>query len=137
MFNDKSLIIFLLLCLCIYLPSCTTIPPLKGDESMTDELYKIPENCDFNNVFNASSEEYECSPKLKSRYFSKFCGILINAPKQVVWLKNVSLKNYPPGPWGTTEWPLRLMVAGLVRVQYKTLGLNSDTSGDVLLIAVN
>ncbi len=104
---------------------------------MTDELYEIPENCNFDNVNSGSSRENECSPKLKSRFFSKFEGILINAPKQVVWSKTVSFEDYPPGPWGTTEGPLRLMVAGLIRVPYKTLGLNGDTSDDILLVAVN
>ncbi len=104
---------------------------------MKNEHYKIPENCDFSKIYNANSEENQCSPKLNDKFFSEFSGILINAPKIVEWPKNVHLKDYYPRPSGTSYGPLRLMVAGLIRTQYKTLGLNGDTSEAVALVAIN
>lgn len=104
---------------------------------MADELYQIPENCNFDNVLNGDTHSNECTPILENKFFSKFSGILINAPQQVIWPKDSSPEDYPPGPWGTTEGPFRLMVAGLVRVQYKTLELRGEASEHVLLVAVN
>ncbi len=121
----------------MFLVSCTFAPPYLGEKLMTDELYEIPKECDFSKVSNGSNQDNQCSPKLKDEFFGEFEGILINAPKQVVWSKTVSFEDYPPGPWGRTEGPLRLMVAGLVRFRYKFLGLNGRTSKDILLVAVN
>lgn len=133
----RCLTAFNLLLVCMLLMSCTNKTPLVGVAFMSDDLYEIPDNCDFNEVYNASTQEYDCSPKLKNKFFSEFSGILINAPKKVVWPSDVSLEDFPPGPLGSTEGPLRLMVAGLVRIQYKTLGLKGDAGESVLLVAVN
>lgn len=104
---------------------------------MPDELYKIPANCDFNQIINGDTHSNECTPVLNNKFFSEFSGLLINAPTHVVWPKDTSLDDYPVGPWGTSTGPLRLMLAGLVRVQYKTLGLNGEASEHVVLVAVN
>jgi hypothetical protein len=100
------------------------------------KLYKIPESCDFSNI-QSGSQENECSPTLTDPYFSTFSGILINGPKEIIWPKNISLKDHPPGPLGTTDGPLRLMIAGLVRIKFSTLGLKGDAGGEVLVVAVN
>lgn len=104
---------------------------------MADELYQIPKDCDFNNVLNGDTHSNECTPVLDNKFFSKFSGILINGPVQVIWPKDADPSNYPVGPWGTSEGPFRLMVAGLVRTEYKTLGLKGEASEEVLLVAVN
>lgn len=122
---------------CIVLTACTINTLIKGDDTMSDELYQMPENCDFNKVFNADTHSNECTPILDNKFFSKFSGLLINGPEQVVWPKDADPNDYPAGPWGTSEGPLRLMVAGLVRVQYKMLELKGEAAEHVLLVAVN
>ncbi len=103
---------------------------------MSDELYDIPKDCDFNNVFSGTSTN-ECTPKLKSRYSSPFKGILINTPEKIIWPKNVHVSDYPVGPSGVTEGPLRLMLAGLVRLKYNSYNLESSFGEDVLVVAVD
>lgn len=104
---------------------------------MQNKLYHIPTDCDFSQVLNADTHSNECTPILDNKFFSKFSGLLINAPKEIVWPKNDDPSHYPAGPWGTTNGPFRLMIAGLVRTEYKTLGLKGEASEDVLLVAVN
>lgn len=103
---------------------------------MSDQLYTIPTSCDFSLIISDNSEN-ECSPKLKDPFFSPYVGILINGPKKVVWPKNASLSDYPPNLIGQTSGPLRLMIAGLVRAKYSTLGLRGQFSYDVVVTAVN
>jgi len=117
--------------------SCIATTEIAEDNSMADKLYQMPENCDFSKVINADTHSNECTPVLDNKFFSKFSGLLINGPKEVVWPKNGDPSDYPAGPWGTTEGPFRLMVAGLVRTEYKTLGLKGEASEEVLLVAVN
>ena len=119
----------------VFTIACAPIPD-SGEQLMSDDLYELPDPCNFMDVYNGSAE-FDCSPKLKDRYFSEFSGLLINAPKAVVWPKNVSLSDFPPGPWGTTSGPLRLMLAGLARFKYSELGLRGDTGEHVLVIAVD
>ncbi len=104
---------------------------------MADQLYQIPKDCDFSKVLNGDTHSNECTPILDNKFFSKFSGILINGPEQVVWPKDGNPEDYPVGPWGTSEGPFRLMLAGLVRTEYKTLGLKGEASEEVLLVAVN
>ena len=97
---------------------------------MSDKLYQIPENCDFSKVLNGDTHSNECTPVLDNKFFSKFSGLLINGPKQIIWPKDVDPSDYPVGPWGTSEGPLRLMIAGLVRVKYnKFKRVGSISSG--------
>lgn len=105
--------------------------------NVTESLYEIPVNCDFLAITNSNSFENECSPQLVDRYFSVFSGIIINGPKEVYWPKEASLDDFPPGPSGTTEGPLRLMIVGLVRVNYETFGLKGDVGGEIVVVAVN
>ncbi|MCP4486771.1 MAG: hypothetical protein GY820_05545 [Gammaproteobacteria bacterium] len=104
---------------------------------MNEKLYKMPENCDFMKISNLEAGENECTPVLLDPMFSEFTGLLINGPKQVVWPADVSVSDYPPGPFGDTHGPLRLMIAGLANVEYSTLGLKGDVSSNVLVVAVN
>lgn len=104
---------------------------------MLDLLYEIPQNCDFNEIVNGSNQEYSCSPKLSDPFFSKFEGMLINAPAEVVWYINTETKQEPTGPWGQTSGSFRLMLAGLINAPYKSLELKGKTSRHVVVIAVN
>lgn len=104
---------------------------------MSNELYQIPKNCDFSKILNGDTHSNECTPILDDKFFSKFSGLLINGPEQISWPKDVDHSDYPAGPWGTSEGPLRLMIAGLVRVQYKTMGLKGEAAEHVVMVAVN
>ncbi len=104
---------------------------------MENQLYTIPSNCDFEKIYNGVADKNECSPKLKNKFSSEFEGILVNGPLNTIWSNNETSDNFPIGPWGETDGPLRLMIAGLVRAPYKTLGLNGDFSDEVLLVAVD
>lgn len=116
--------------------ACSTCILDKLETPMESKAYVIPENCNFANV-QSGSQENECSPVLKDPFFSEFSGILINGPKEVIWPKNVSPQDHPPGPMGTTDGPLHLMISGLVRIKFSTLGLRGDAGGEVLVVAVN
>jgi hypothetical protein len=121
----------------VSLYACTDIADTqKAQKAMSDDLYEIPTNCNFNDVFTGTDEN-ECSPKLKSRFSSPFTGILINAPKKTVWPKDDNLSNYPVGPLGVTEGPLRLMIAGLVQLKYNSYNLGISFGSDVLVVAVD
>ena len=104
---------------------------------MQDHLYELPKNCDFSKTHNASNQEFECSPKLKDKFFSEFHGLLINAPEEVLWPKNHSLSENIVSPSGNTKGSLRFMVTGLARLKYKELGLKGKASYDVVIVAVN
>lgn len=104
--------------------------------TVTTKLYEIPENCNFV-VAYSGTQENECSPILTDRYFSEFSGILINAPKEVVLSKHASLEDHSANSKGVVNNSLRLMIAGLARFKFSTLGLKGDTGGEVLVVAVN
>lgn len=105
--------------------------------SVNDKLYSLPENCDFYEIKNNTGEEYECSPKLKDPYFSEFRGILINAPKSVVWERGLKSEDYSVTHRGNREGPLRIMLAGLLKIPYGTQGINDDFKYKVLVVAVD
>jgi hypothetical protein len=115
----------------------STLDDAKGEITVSDDLYTIPENCDFNTVRNMNNGSNECSPKLDDEFFSEFTGILINVPKVTVWPKEFSEADYPVGPFGETSGPMRLMVAGIINAPYQFLGLNGDFSDDIVVVAVN
>lgn len=106
------------------------------EKAMDRTLYEIPKNCDFLKISNIRQRN-ECTPKLLDNSFFPFVGILINGPEKVIWQKNASLDDYPPSPFGETFGPLRLMVAGLIKIKYSTMGLNGSFGSEVLLVAVN
>lgn len=108
----------------------------KAKKAMSDDYYNIPSNCDFSLVFTGTLSN-ECTPKLKSMFSSPFTGILINAPEKIVWPNNADFSDYPVGPLVITEGPLRLMLAGLVRLKYNSYNLGSSFGGDVLVVAVD
>lgn len=128
---------FLFIFSCVCLSACSKTHINNDGNLMVDKVYEIPENCDFMTVSNDHAGENECTPKLLDPYFSEFSGILINGPKEVVWDREIDPEDFPESPWGGTTGPLRLMIAGLVRLEYSTLGLNGDFSGDVLVVAVD
>lgn len=119
----------------IILVSCID---LDTGKMMNDELYELPQNCDFSKVEGNSEFEYECSPKLKDGILSEFDGLLINGPQLVVWPKEVDLAGSRETRAGDdVDSPLRLMVAGLVSLPTNTLGLNGRFNDRVVIVAVN
>lgn len=104
---------------------------------MTENLYKIPDDCNFMSIQNAHVGDNECSPVLLDPYFGKFSGLLINGPKEVVWSKKDLVNDSPPDPFGHSHGPLRLMLAGLIRLKYSTMGLNGEFGEHVMLVAVD
>lgn len=104
---------------------------------MGKPLYEIPTSCDFSKVIGNVVETNECTPRLFDSSFFPFTGILINGPAEVVWPADASVEDHPPGPLGDTAGPLRLMIAGLVKLPYSAMGLNGGFGPEVLVIAVN
>lgn len=129
----KLLWLITLVSLNLFLSACTTV---SKEHIVSEQFYKIPENCDFMAI-SGGTQENECSPLLLDRYFSPFSGLLINGASETIWPKNVSPEDFPPSPSGITTGPLRLMVAGLARVKYDTLNMKGDVGGEVLVVAVN
>lgn len=104
-----------------------------GGVSMSEQLYTLPQDCDFN-----AGDMRACAPQLLPPYSNPFSGILINAPKIVEWPKNDSPDNYMLDPFGRTMGsPFVLNIAGLYQLPYVTLGLNGDFSYEILVVAVN
>lgn len=110
---------------------------IKEVELMNENLYDMPGGCDFSKVRSGYIGENECTPKLLDPFFSEFSGILINGPERVVWPKKDSPGDYFPGPFGETDGPFRLMIAGLVRAKYNTQGLNGNFGEEVVVVAVD
>jgi hypothetical protein len=119
-----------------FLSACSTTVFEKKDHTVSEKLYKLPENCSFTAI-SGGTQENECSPVLLDPYFSTFSGLVINGPTEVIWPKDVSPEDFFPSPSGITNGPLRLMVAGLARVQHHALGLKGDAGAEVLIVAVN
>jgi hypothetical protein len=111
------------------------------DKTMNDDidndLYVLPQDCDFMQVPANSSVQMDCSPKLKDPYFSTFKGLLINAPGEVIWPKDVSIDDYVILPDGSNDSPLRFNVAGLSNIPDSSLGLHGDVAYEILIVAVN
>lgn len=103
---------------------------------MNNAQYDLPQACDFMKIWNNSGQEFDCSPKLKDPLFSEFQGILINAPQEVVWPLSHSLEDMEVTPDGNTEGPIKLMVAGLLKLPYM-LGLQGNRAEQVVIAAVN
>ena len=122
-------------CIVLGVVACTSYSD-SGETLKTDTLFELPDDCNFMDV-HSGAEQYKCSPKLKDKYFNEFSGILINAPKSVVWPKNASLSDYTAGPSGTSRGPLRLMLTGLTRFNYSEMDLDNEANNQVLVIAVN
>jgi len=136
-FKIKKYSFLLAIFINVFLFSCSNKTILQGEILMSSLIYTIPQDCDFNVITNANNYENVCTPKLKSAFFSPFSGVLINGPSHVEWPSNIDPNDFPTGPWGETDGPLRLMVAGLVRLPYKTLNLKGEFSEEILLVAVN
>lgn len=136
MINSKVFRQCLVITTVLALTACIQKVVDDRSNSMSENLYNIPTNCDFMSI-TSGSQENECSPKLSDPFFSDFSGILINGPKQISWPGDLTLEDFPPGPSGTTEGPLRLMVAGLIRIKYDTYGLKGDAGAEVLVVAIN
>jgi hypothetical protein len=132
----KHLISILIIFFYTHVNSCVAAPINEEVVPMSEKLYQIPENCDFTAIKNNNSEN-DCTPKLLSRNSSIFTGILINGPKEVTWPKDASLTDYPPNHIGQTKGPLRLMIAGLMRAKYTTMGLRGQFSYEILIVAIN
>lgn len=139
MIEKRNAIFFLLYLVIIMFSNIMSSKNINSAEALVSlkEGYTIPENCDFMVISNTDTGDNQCTPKLLDPFFSKFSGVLINGPKEVVWPSSASLADYPPGPFGDTHGPLRLMIAGIVNVKYSTLGLDGDFGENVLLVVVN
>lgn len=108
----------------------------KG-KMMSDELYELPQDCNFSKVVNNSGLNYDCTPKLRGSP-KKFQGLLINGPKEVVWPNNYDLTGMAKTRDGDViASPIKLMIAGLTRLPSNTLNLNGVFNDRVLIIAVN
>lgn len=104
---------------------------------MDNKLYEIPEECDFSQVFNNSGESTECTPKLTPEFFNPFQGILINAPRNIELDGSLDIDDFMVTPNGDREGPLKIMVAGLLKVLAGTLNLDSGLREIVMVVAVN
>ncbi|MET0355125.1 MAG: hypothetical protein ABW044_00030, partial [Cellvibrio sp.] len=58
-------------------------------------------------------------------------------PKEVIWPNQASLPVYFPNLVGQTQGSLRLMIAGLMRAKYSTLGLRGQFSYHVVVVATD
>jgi hypothetical protein len=114
--------------------SCTTT---TTGSLMNDTLYTLPKNCDFSTVGNNSSLSNQCSPRLVDEFFSDFQGILLNGPEKVIWPKDVDPADMIVAPNGNVDGPIKLMIAGFLKLPYNTVGLEGDLSTQVILVAVN
>ena len=118
------------------LTACAVVFLNEKEHAVADKLYHLPVDCDFTSIVTNNSEN-ACTPKLNDPHFSEYVGILINGPKEIIWSAEHSLDDYPRNLIGQTEGPLRLMIAGLMRAKYSTLGLRGQFSYQVLVVAVN
>lgn len=114
-----------------------TLHVSAGEMNKNKKLYNIPTNCDFLEVGNNDSLEFDCTPKLTDRFFSEFRGILINTPKEIIWPANTSVDDYQSYPNGNNDSPLKFMLSGLARVPDSMVTNNSEVAYDVVVIAVN
>lgn len=125
---------FIILLLAFFIASCTN---KKMEYYMTEELYELPQNCDFMIVGNNSGLRSDCSPLLKGGFLSKYRGILINGPTEIIWPKNFRVENMMVMPNGDAEGPLKFMIAGVLRLPSNIFGLNGDLAKHVVVVAVN
>ena len=128
-----------ILLLCFLLSACSEIKK-KRDTPMTTDLYALPQACDFSQVGNNSSLEFECSPKLTDRFFSPFQGILINAAPETILKKNLERSEIALSPAGDAMDGNKVMVTGLLKLPSNTLKsskVGEDLATNVVLVAVN
>lgn len=104
---------------------------------MTEQMYELPQGCDFKALGNNSGLRSDCSPKLKGGFLSKYQGIVINGPEQMQWPKNASLEDMRVMPNGDAKGPLKLMIAGVLQLPNNTLGKVGDLANHVVVVAVN
>lgn len=128
--NLKKLIIFTML-------SAIAFVSTGKDMRQNDDLYELPKQCDFNEVGNNDSNEFDCSPKLKNRFTSEFVGLIINTPETVLWPEKVGSNEHQNSFDDSYENPYMFMVAGLAYVPDSTLGLAGDVAYHVSIVAVN
>ena len=100
------------------------------------KLYELPENCDFMDVANNEVMKFDCTPRLIDRFTSTFRGLIINAPREVVWPKE-TVENAVYYPSGHNTSPYRLMVAGLSKLPDSTLNYHKDIVYQIVVVAVN
>lgn len=125
---------FIILLLAFLIVSCAN---KKMENHMIEELYELPQNCDFMAVGNNSGLRSDCSPLLKGGFLSKYKGILINGPAEIVWPKNFRVEDMMVMPNGDAEGPLKFMIAGVLRLPNNIFGLNGDLANHVVVVAVN
>ena len=107
------------------------------NNDIKNDGYLLPQECDFMQVSANSSVEVDCSPKLNDPFFSSFEGLLINAAKQSIWPKNVSMEDYAIYPDGSNNSPLRLNIAGLANLPGSTFNMDFEVAYEILVVAVN
>lgn len=125
---------FLLFALILICTSCSTS---YSEKTMTNQDYQLPENCDFNEAENNSTSEFACTPKLLDPLFSKFRGIIINAPKVTEWPENGDPADMMVTPNGNSSGPFKLMVSGYFILDINSGESATDLAERVILVAVN
>lgn len=127
---SKALLGFLLL----FVTKCSAV---KAESTMDNAQFYIPENCDFSVVGNNSTSSNDCSPVIVEAYPDEYTGILINAPTAVVWPKNFDSSDNVVAPNGNVQGPVKLMLAGVVNLEYSFMGLSGNFSNEVIVVAVD
>lgn len=107
------------------------------DSDMSEE-YELPRDCDFLSVGVNSATRSDCSPILKGGITSKFEGIVINGPKNIVWQEDADTTDLMVSPLGDTIGsPLKFVISGVARLPFNTLNLDGMFGYDVVIVAVN
>jgi len=133
---DRNIILFniYVLFFSLLLSSCANKPL---DNHMTEDAYELPQSCNFTALANNSGLRSECSPELKGGFLSKYQGIVINGPAEVIWPKGASIDDMMVMPNGDTEGALKLVIAGVLQLPNNLLGKVGDLAEHVVLVAVN
>lgn len=96
--------------------------------------YILPE-CSFAESLDIKMfEDSKCTPQFVDP-FTKFKGIVINGPREVVWPKGTEPQE--ASPFGRTSGLARLMIAARFRLPESTLGYDGWFQNEILFVAVN
>ncbi len=107
---------------------------------MSEDLYTLPQECDFSAAGNNSSSKYDCSPKLKDEFFSPFQGLLINAASETELPVGLTRESIQLSPAGDAMDGNNIMVTGLIKLPpsaYVGTGHEVDPAYHVVLVAVD
>ena len=92
--------------------------------SSQDLPYILPKDCDFAAI---QAHDMDCRPKLVHGR-SRFAGILINGPAEIIWPKGAEriICPAPDGARKVTTGPVRLVIPTIFRLPENTLNLDGD-----------